>query len=629
MLISINDNRITKNEFTIDPVGTIFYFEGRVLRCINNDYVDHILKLINCGLLKELYEKDLFPMTNIVEDIHIEGCGLIIEHQKIPFATRPCEWSFNMLKDASIAMINVLKVSNRYGYTLKDGHLSNVSFFGHKPIFLDLGSFILSQRENIWNAYEEFVENVIIPINLWVDGNFYIANRILSDYVKNRFAPNKKLIDQSCIRQSIENRKYSLLKIKNIFNRKSKKNFFEKKLNYAEIDNLIDKISSLEKPRTNTDWNKYHDRFFDGSSIVPYERFDKHSEFIKNYGADTLIDFAGNRGLFSFFASKKGIKNILCTDRDENVIDILYQQLKNNNMDNNNITPMLHNVMYPISSRFSNYNERICADAVVAFALTHHLLLAQNIQIDYILRTIGDHSRKLVGVEFMPMGLWDGLSGNPPPPVPEWYTREWFRANFTHHFFLLHEEHVEDNRIIFWGEKGGGRVNTSAIISKSWKDIEYFDEEWKCRISTMARFIKKEKSIIDFGCGKQWLKEFLPITCTHYFPVDYKQRSDDTIVCDFNKKEFPDFKADLGFVSGCLEYVEDYAWFIRKISTCCCSVIISYCSTGKFPEIRVRRELAWVNDLSKNELIDQFKKNDMILSVEHDCDTYHIFKFSK
>ena len=625
----IKKSEITTNEFTIDPVGTVFYFEGRVFRCINCDYIDHVNKLLNCGLIKELSEKEIFPKTYIPKDVYIEGCELIIEHEKIPFATRPCEWSFTMLKDIILTMLDVLETAIRYGYTLKDGHPTNLSFLGHKPIFFDLGSFILYNGE-IWNAYEEFVENSLIPIQLWRNGDFYIANRMLSDYVKNRFAPNKKVIDHPFVRHSVEsianNSIYS--KLKNIFHGKHKNFFLLKNFCYKDINFLKENISALEKPVIKTDWNSYHDRFFNNNSILPYERFEKHSDFIKNYyGIDTLIDLAGNRGLFSLVVSKNGIKNILCTDRDENAVDTLYQQIKNVNYDNNSITPMLHNVVYPISSKFSNYKERICADAVVAFAITHHLILTQNIPIDYIFSTIGEISKKLVGIEFMPLGLWDGLSGNDTPPIPEWYTRDWFRDNFSQHFSLIREEHIETNRVVFWGEKVKTKITTDIVIHKNnWKDIEYFDDSWKNRIAEMASFLEKEQIILDLGCGMQWLKEFLPAGAK-YYPIDYISRSDDTIICDFNKHEFPNIHADVAFVSGVLEYIDDYKWFIDSISRFCTVAIVSYCSVEGFPDIQMRRSLSWVNDLKLKDLITLFNEYCMELVDTTVYDRNNIFKF--
>ncbi len=46
-----------------------------------------------------------------------------------------------------------------------------------------------------------------------------------------------------------------------------------------------------------------------------------------------------------------------------------------------------------------------------------------------------------------------------------------------------------------------------------------------------------------------WLREFLSKDVT-YYGLDYTSRSDDTIVCDLNAREFPDIKTDVVFCSG-------------------------------------------------------------------------------
>ena len=135
----------------------------------------------------------------------------------------------------------------------------------------------------------------------------------------------------------------------------------------------------------------------------------------------------------------------------------------------------------------------------------------------------------------------------------------------------------------------------------SWKNNEYFDEAWKRRIGALALLIEDERVILDLGCGKMWLKEMLPENIK-YISCDYTKRGPDTIICDFNKKEFPSVEADVCFVSGVFEYIVNTDWFLEKIHGCCGSLIISYCTTDFHPDIKARRALNWVNDFSFEEL---------------------------
>lgn len=163
---------------------------------------------------------------------------------------------------------------------------------------------------------------------------------------------------------------------------------------------------------------------------------------------------------------------------------------------------------------------------------------------------------------------------------------------------------------------------------KSWRTIEYFDPSWESRIIEMCMLLKNEKSIMDLGCGMQLLRKHIPNDLV-YHPVDYKPRSKDTIICDFNKRQFPTLYADTAFVSGCLEYIDDVSWFVEAISMRCNAVILSYCSLEKHPYLNARRDLMWVNDLTKTELISLFETHGFTVTGEVDSTNHEILRFEK
>jgi hypothetical protein len=155
-------------------------------------------------------------------------------------------------------------------------------------------------------------------------------------------------------------------------------------------------------------------------------------------------------------------------------------------------------------------------------------------------------------------------------------------------------------------------INSVFIKTKSWKEIEYFDESWKKRIFEMSEFIAPGQTVMDLGCGKMWLKEYLDAN-NRYIPVDYKDRGDGCIICDFKRHQFPNIAADIAFISGSLEYIKDYEWFISAACNKSQRVILSYCTTDEFPHISERKLLAWVNHLSMSAVINIFKKNRFML----------------
>jgi hypothetical protein len=173
------------------------------------------------------------------------------------------------------------------------------------------------------------------------------------------------------------------------------------------------------------------------------------------------------------------------------------------------------------------------------------------------------------------------------------------------------------------------KLSTKKNEQPKWKDIEYFNKRWKKRICLMSKLINEnEKSIIDLGCGKMWLKKYLSSNCT-YYGCDYRKRNKNTIICDFNLKEFPNIHTDVAFVSGCLEYIDDVPWFIAQISEHCNTLILSYCSMDKHNDIAIRRKRAWVNHYYEDELINIIQKTKCrVENQSNEIDGNIILRFS-
>lgn len=143
-------------------------------------------------------------------------------------------------------------------------------------------------------------------------------------------------------------------------------------------------------------------------------------------------------------------------------------------------------------------------------------------------------------------------------------------------------------------------------MDKEWNNLEKFEEHFFNRMKVMAEYIPSGASVLDMGCGPMWLKRILSPDSI-YYPVDYIARGKDTIVCDFNKHEFPDNHADIIFCSGVIEYVVDYKWFIKEIAAHGKKCIVSYNPVEYTPDQKMRESLNWVNSLSRAELISCFE----------------------
>ncbi len=139
-----------------------------------------------------------------------------------------------------------------------------------------------------------------------------------------------------------------------------------------------------------------------------------------------------------------------------------------------------------------------------------------------------------------------------------------------------------------------------------WSSPAEFDETWKQRIAAMVRHIKVPGLVADFGCGPMWLKTILPPQ-NQYLGIDCLHRGPETIVCDFNRDPLPNIRAEVAFLSGVLEYIEDAPGFIAKLTALPFEqVILSYCTIEKHPDLQARRRLNWVSHQSVFDLLSYF-----------------------
>ncbi len=172
------------------------------------------------------------------------------------------------------------------------------------------------------------------------------------------------------------------------------------------------------------------------------------------------------------------------------------------------------------------------------------------------------------------------------------------------------------------------RVVLGAIGKRTWRDVEHFDQSWTRRIKEMAKYIKDGESVLDLGCGQMWLRQFLKKN--DYYPVDYADRGEGTIICDFNKGEFPKVRSDVAFLSGTIEYITNVEWFVGCISARCKSCIVSYCLIEDNPNLDLRRKRAWVNDFSRDDIVRIFYRAGFKLASESSAiPANHIFFLEK
>ncbi|MCI8669050.1 MAG: hypothetical protein HFI34_05960 [Lachnospiraceae bacterium] len=151
-----------------------------------------------------------------------------------------------------------------------------------------------------------------------------------------------------------------------------------------------------------------------------------------------------------------------------------------------------------------------------------------------------------------------------------------------------------------------------------------YENKWKEEFEYDERFIARYKkligmldgvpfsSVLDLGCGVQYLKYIIPDE-VYYTGVDLYKHKEDTLICDFNKKEFVyELDAyDLTISAGVLEYIYEIPDFIHNIS---CITTAFYLCSYHFREFTKYKPDIWTDTLlSFREFVEIAEKENFVL----------------
>jgi hypothetical protein len=463
--------RIPPEEVRYSPLslmdaGVVFRWREKLYRAIPPRRVELVKRLFGSGLIEALARERMFVPSRIT-DLELDGYGLVVEHEELRRVTYPREWTFSMLKDAGLLVLRLNEVSSRYGFQTQDCHSYNVVFSGESPCYVDLGSFVPS-KTNVLLSRHVFQQSYCYPLKIWrslgpVWGRQAIQRPgfLLSveDYLAARWPVFRwhpaSAIGRALARiaqlQSLPDEAFDHFRTRHPGWKVTAATLIRNAGRWpAAFHRLRRVLEAVEPPRVRTDWSDYHDGFAgarEEGRLTP--RFRHVADRLFSLGVASVLEIAANQGLLSQALKRAhpGLP-VIATDRDEAALDKGYRTARSQRLG------IQWALLDPFFNERSNVEdapeERFRSDAVVALALTHHLLLTAGYSLDRILQVLALYSSRYVLVEFMPLGLFDGTG---PAATPSWYTREWFQSGFEKRFELIECAQLEENRVLFVGLK--------------------------------------------------------------------------------------------------------------------------------------------------------------------------------
>jgi len=403
-----NSVNISPSSFR-DPSGFLFWLDGILYRQVNVAYKADYDHLMGSGLYDALVSANLLlPHQEVnVEAPKLELAYKVIKPELIPFVSYPYEWCFSQLKNAALTTLRIQREALGFGMSLKDCSAYNIQFKKGKPILIDTLSFERYREGQPWVAYRQFCQHFLAPLTLMShrDARLSQLSRIYIDGIPLDLAssllPWRTWFTFSLLVHLHIHAKTQ----KHLANKRSvKKRYKVSRVGLLGIlDSLEGAVRKQKWQHAGTEWADYY-RDTNYSTNAFQHKKAVVAEFLDRLNPRTVWDLGANVGIFSRFASDKGIQTI-SFDVDAAAVEKNYLECIARG--DTNILPLLLDLTNPSSGIGWRNRERMSleergpADTVLALALIHHLAIVNNLPLAKIAEFLSDICTSLI-IEFVP-----------------------------------------------------------------------------------------------------------------------------------------------------------------------------------------------------------------------------------
>jgi len=448
-----------------DPSGFIFEKDRVLYRQVNKSFKEHFDLFISGGCYETLVKNGhLIPHHAINENLTgDEEWYATLQPELIPFISYPYEWSFDMLKDAALLTLDILKEAVGCGMLLRDATPYNIQWRHGKPVFIDSLSFEKYDETAPWIAYRQFCENFLSPLLLAHYARMPLQEMLLSYNegiplaLTRSFLPRRTRFSMHIYLHIHLHAKYSA---QSPAATAGKKITFSKNKLLNLVSSLEGLIRKLKLDESKSAWSHYYEEASRRTDYLEHKQTIVRNWIGKIQPVVTAIDLGANKGEFSQLTAAANIQT-LAADFDPWCINALYQEVKRSN--NKNILPLIIDLSKPSPAIGVNNKERasfitrVNADLVLALALIHHLAIGKNIPLEKIAELFRGMGRYLI-IEFVPKQdekIQLMLSGK--TDIYARYTEKNFLAAFTRYFTIEEKETIAGSgRTLYLMKKNEG-----------------------------------------------------------------------------------------------------------------------------------------------------------------------------
>lgn len=165
-----------------------------------------------------------------------------------------------------------------------------------------------------------------------------------------------------------------------------------------------------------------------------------------------------------------------------------------------------------------------------------------------------------------------------------------------------------------------------AVENKAGLDMFRKSDEALNRLRMAARLVDFSKihTALDICAANGEIKTFMP-EGVRYIPMDYISYSEETVLCNLTKYEFPELKLDPAstcvFLIAAIQYAPDWRWLLRKIAETCDTFICAHNDFVRMNREYRRTHFTGNSVVFNHQIILEMQKLGFTLTEAHD---YHL-----
>lgn len=454
-----------------DPAGQVYWIKDRILRSVSDVGAPDYEFVRDNGLLADLIASDrLIATDEVSSDLLGPDAGNVrhvLEHPVLPFISYPYEWCFSALQSAALLQLDLLGDALERGATLSDASAYNIQFRGPAPLFIDPLSFRRYHDGDYWTAHQQFCEQFLNPLlltafkgiafNGWFRGNL---EGIRSDDL-NRLLPwrrklNWRVLTHVTLPVRLQSRARSTdgTRIDRVKKRRLPRTSF-----LAMVGGLRKWIAGLEPgPTGHSPWHGYaSDNSYDEAAAAAKAAFTR--KFATTVKPGMLLDMGCNTGDYAEIALQAGAQAAIGFDTDPATVDAAFRRAKSSGM---RFLPLVMDAADPspgqgwLGRERKSLEDRVNADALLAYAVVHHLAIGRNIPLPELIAW-------LIGLA--PQGVIEFVEKEDPmigrmlqlrDDIFTDYRRDAFLAAIGDHAEIVEtQEVIEGRRLLVWYRRPG------------------------------------------------------------------------------------------------------------------------------------------------------------------------------